>query len=531
MRVARDELPQIECDMITDKPKPVSESRHLRPDSLAISVAVLLVVSVVQRCIGFGRGILFCRWLTPEELGHWEMAYSFLLMAAPLVVLGLPGSFGRYLERYRQRGQLRTFLRRATIWTTSLTIAAVGVAIVAAPRISSFVFGRPDERELVLLMAASLVAVIAHHFLEALFAALRKFRIVSAMHFCQSICFAAISLCLLWWWRAAAESIIIGYGAACLISIVGTLAWTGRGITNLAAPDEAEPHTHFWPPLLRFAIWVWVTNMLCHMFGVVDRYMLVHWSGLDSDAALALVGHYHASRVVPLLFVSVADLLAGVVMPYLSTDWESNHRQRVSDRLNLVLKLTSLGMLAAGVVVLWTAPMLFHVAFQGRYDVGLQVLPWTLTFCVWYALLIVAQNYIWCAERTKLGAVPLAVGLAANTLLNLALIPAWGLHGAVAATTASTALALAVLYAINHAAGMQLKSGMLWLTLAPVTLGCGVWVATAALVAILVRLPFSQSLITPVERDILTSLFAKYWTTCQRLWSKRQSRAAQHATL
>ena len=50
------------------------------------------------------------------------------------------------------------------------------------------------------------------------------------------------------------------------------------------------------------------------LFAVVDRYMLVHWSGLESTEALALVGHYHASRIVPILFLSVADLLAGAVL-------------------------------------------------------------------------------------------------------------------------------------------------------------------------------------------------------------------------
>ena len=220
-----------------------------------------------------------------------------------------------------------------------------------------------------------------------------------------------ISLGLLWWWRFAAESIVIGYGAAACCRSSAYLLWKGRAVMAEAAPDDGVAHREFWPPLVRFAVWVWVINLFCHLFGVVDRYMLVHWSGLENAAALALVGHYHASRIVPLLFLSVADLLAGVVMPYLSHDWEVGSRQRVSDRLNLVLKFTSLVMLAGGVAVLWIAPLLFHVAFQGRYDEGLAVMPWTLTYCVWYALLLVAQNYIWCAERTKLGALPLAVGL------------------------------------------------------------------------------------------------------------------------
>src|SRR4051812_41885881 len=156
-------------------------SRRLVPDTLAASVTVLLLANIVQRSIGFGRGILFCRWLSPDELGTWEMAYSFLLLGAPVVVLGLPGSFGRYLERYRQRGQLRTFLRRVTIWTAVLTATACGLMIFEAPRFSNLIFGRPDAKFLVIVLTLSLAAVVLHHYLEALFAALRKFSIVSTM--------------------------------------------------------------------------------------------------------------------------------------------------------------------------------------------------------------------------------------------------------------------------------------------------------------------------------------------------------------
>jgi hypothetical protein len=214
------------------------------------------------------------------------MAYSFLLLAAPLIVLGLPGSFGRYLERYRQRQQLRIFLRRTAIWTAALTTAAVTIMGLWTPSFSWLVFGRPDRKTLVMLIAGSLVAVILHQFLEALFAALRKFRIVSTMHFCQSLGFAVISLSLLWWWRLSAESVVVGYGAACLVSAVGVLLWTGRSIADVAAPGPDVAHREFWPPLVRFAIWIWFTNLLCNLFAVVDRYMLVHWSGLDAEAAL-----------------------------------------------------------------------------------------------------------------------------------------------------------------------------------------------------------------------------------------------------
>src|SRR2546423_13953837 len=118
----------------------MTKPRRLQPDTLATSVTILLVANIVQRTIGFGRGILFCRWLTPDELGTWEMAYSFLLLAAPIIVLGLPGSFGRYLERFRQQGQLRTFLRRVTVLGRGVADLFLGVVGVPGPRGFGLIF-------------------------------------------------------------------------------------------------------------------------------------------------------------------------------------------------------------------------------------------------------------------------------------------------------------------------------------------------------------------------------------------------------
>jgi O-antigen/teichoic acid export membrane protein len=166
-------------------------------------------------------------------------------------------------------------------------------------------------------------------------------------------------------------------------------------------------------------------------------------------------------------------------------------------------------MFAGGVVVLWTAPLLFHVAFEGRYDEGLAVLPWTMVYCVWYGLLLVAQNYIWCAERTKLGSLPLAVGLVANIAVNALLIPAFGLLGAVISTTLATGLALGVLYAINRMAGMQIQAGLIWLSLLPAAIGGGALCGTLALLVVLCILPFSKTLLNVQERGVIAEFYQK----------------------
>ena len=82
---------------------------------------------MLQRLVGFVREIFFCRWLAADQLGQWDMAFGFLMLAAPLAVLALPGTFGRYVERYRQQGRLRGFLRWTALACGALALVAVTI--------------------------------------------------------------------------------------------------------------------------------------------------------------------------------------------------------------------------------------------------------------------------------------------------------------------------------------------------------------------------------------------------------------------
>ncbi len=70
-------------------------------DSLRMGILLLVGMTVVQKLVGFVRNVLFCRWLVPHQIGYWELALSFFILASPLVVGGLPGAFGRYTEFFR----------------------------------------------------------------------------------------------------------------------------------------------------------------------------------------------------------------------------------------------------------------------------------------------------------------------------------------------------------------------------------------------------------------------------------------------
>lgn len=463
---------------------PPAES--LRVHGLAESMLVMLVLMVLQRGVGFVRGILFCRWLPADQLGEWDLAYDFLLMGGPIAVLALPGCFGRYVEHYRQRDQLRSFLRRLSLVCVVLTALSVCTVLLAAPWFSALFFGDRTLITLTMTWALTLAIVVAYNFFTELFMALRQSRLTAIMQFVNGLTFAAISLLLIGFWRATAVSVVASFAAACVVATGLALVWLHRTWRDLPAREAPLSSSGLWSKVLPFVAWVWVSNWLTNLFGLADRYMIVHYSGLPSEIALQQVGEYHASRVVPLLLVTVAYMLAGILTPYLSHDWEAGRRREVSRRSNLALKLSSLGLMAGGLAILLISKPLFDVAFENKYALGKAVLPMTLTYCCWFGLTNIMQTYLWCAERARQGSLALLAGFVVNVVLNFAWLPVYGLWGAVLATVVGNAVALLLAYGFALIDDLEFDLGTAILLAAPGAFALGVWpsVVVVALLAL-----------------------------------------------
>jgi PST family polysaccharide transporter len=502
-----------------DTDQQAEPAAKLAGDTLAASVAILFAITFLQRAVGFGRSVLVCRWLDPDQLGRWDLAFGFLMLAGPVVVLGIPGSFGRYVEYFRRQGQLGVFLRRATLFTFVMVSLGAAALCWSPEYWSQIVFGDDESASLISWLAFCLAAVVGQNYLVSLFTALRQYRVVSAIQFASTILFATLTVALMLCWRMDAVAVIAGYGAACLLSTLGAvplLIRTWRSVDSHVAPITQRA---FWGKLFPFAVWLWATNWLTNLFEVADRYMLVHHSGLSADEALAQVGQYHSARLIPLLFVGLAELMAAMITPHLSFDWEQGRQEEVGKRLNLILKAFAFVMTAGAVTVLWIAPWMFGSAFGGKFTAGLAVLPMTLTYCLWGAQSSVAQNYLWCAEKARLASLALLVGLIVNIGLNLWWLPKWGLHGAVAATMFGTATALMFVFAANRSLGMKLDRGAAVASMLPGLICFGPIVGTVTLAAIGAIAMTTNWFLAPGERQSILAALVSYLRPLQSAWA------------
>ncbi len=485
--------------------------RGLAFDSLLTGVIFALVLTVGQRAIGFFRGIMFCRLMTEQELGQWSLVWSFLMLLAPLAMLGLPGCFGRYTEHFRQRGQLRAFVQRIALVSLSVS-AVVSAMIILFPQLfAQLIFRDPSQIALVRCLGVALMAVAVSNFAVSLTESLRQVRTVTVMRFITGLSFAVIGTLLLTLWNDGSAAVTIAY-AFCSLLGLGPALWLVYRLRDInAQASRSLQQSEMWRRIAPFAVWLWISNLLHNLFEVTDRYMLVHWSETTADIAQGLVGQYHSGRVVPLLLVSVAAVLAGVMLPFMSAAWEAGRKSEACNQLTWSFKIIGLSFTFGGILVLWGSPILFDWILQGRYSGGLAVLPMTLVYCIWFSLFTIAQEYLWVAEKGKLATLAVGIGLAANILLNILLIPPLGLSGAVLATTVGNLLAIVLILLLNHFCGCRTDVGIWLVATIPLILLLSPWIA-----AVVVSLVCVFGCLTPwiFSEDEKTQI-RSVWSSCQ----------------
>ena len=110
----------------------------------------------------------------------------------------------------------------------------------------------------------------------------------------------------------------------------------------------------------------------------------------------------------------------------------------------------------------------------------------------------------------RLGCLALFIGLVTNIGLNSLLLPHFGLLGAVWATAAANFTALALIYRFNSWLGMKIQPALFVISLLPLTLGCGAWIALTALALVIAGIVYTDFLFSRDEKERLLAVVHSY---------------------
>ena len=485
----------------TEPTKTANPSR----DSFALGVAVMLAFNVVQRLIGLGRNFGFCQFLTDDELGHWALANSFFIIGVPLAVLGLPGSFGKFVEHFRSRGCLGDYVFRILI-VSGIGIGLLAIALFSFPNQFAWtIYGEIAPMRVIAWTALTLLAVTIFNVVYELVIALRLSRVGSSMQFIQSAGFAVIGMGGIAYTRSW-EILLPSYALACLLGAIPGIASVFLGRESDMKRTKTLTHSSMWIRIVPFAAALWLTNLLTNAFELVDRYMLLHYCEGGEGVGQSLVGQFYCGRIIPNLLLSLAMTLGGILLPYLSADWEAKRFDSIQRRMRQVLTIVCVLFASLSVASLLGAPVLFDWILQGRYSEAESIFGIALAQCTWSSLAMIASAYLLCAEKGKQVSLVLAFGLLINLGLNAPLIQQYGLYGSILATWIANGVVLSLTFWRVSREGCRIHWGTYFICLTPSLLLFGPIAAAVGLSTLFFIASRTEWLLTCQDRKEIDQL-------------------------
>jgi O-antigen/teichoic acid export membrane protein len=403
-------------------------------EGLLSRLLAALLARGLSLAFAFGLHLLLARTLGLEAYGAWSLVTTWALLLGPLCALGLDQTAPRFVAVLAAQGEwalLRGFLRRSVqvaLGTAALTGLVVAAALWAAgPRLEP-ALGRAALAGLPLLGALPLLYLAMSALRGARRAALADVLGVVVPAALTMVALPGLVRCGLLA-PAAPAALGVYAGAVLLAALLGGL------LLRRALPRPT------WSARPAHADRAWLDVSLPALGGLLTGYALTHTDLLVLGAlgSVEQVGLYAAAARLSRLLASGLVAVESVVAP----SFAELHARGEGAGLARVARAAAWAFLVIGVgggaVVLGAREPLLAVFGPGfraaSPALGLLVLGQVASgLCGPVRCRLLMTGH----ER----AVARLSGLAAatNLALNLLLVPAWGIVGAAAATSAATVL-------------------------------------------------------------------------------------------
>lgn len=388
--------------------------------------AAYLLARGLPALLNFVAIALFTRLLSPEHYGNYALVLAVTSFGNILFFEWLQGAMLRFRAGYDER--LATFV--STVLAGYL-IALVANSLLLA--LAYLIMGDDPLRRWLPWVWGLLALWGAYETAAKLKVAENNplgFGILSVTKVALFLLFGG----LLAWQGHQAQGVLGGYIAALFLAL---LAFGGRAWLS-ARPGRVNPG--LLGELFRYGLPLTATLGLSAIIGNTDR-LLLGWLQGSASAGLYAAGYDLPNQALGVLLVIV--YLAGY--PLAVRDLEQGDREQAGRRLKQYARLLlGIGIPAAtGLATL--APGIANTVLGEQFRQSAQSL---IPLIALAALLVNLKAFYFDLAfqlgRHTRGLLPiLALAVSLNLVLNLLLIPAYGLHGAAWATIAAQAFALA----------------------------------------------------------------------------------------
>lgn len=438
---------------------------------------------VLELGISFVGKLLIARELGRVNYGAVSIGIITAAIASTLVLLGLNKGIGRYLPRDEDPSERRSVLVSAFRLAVPLSVLAGAGVFAAAPVLSTRVFDDPSMTPVLRVFAVAIpfgaVMKLALGSVQGMQDSLPKVAIQNVTFPVTRFLGIVVALLL----GAGAVGVSYAYLASYVAAALGGVYYlhARTSLFEFDVPYEGRERE-----LLSFSLPLVVTSAMTIVLSDIDMYMLGAFRGTGP------VGVYNVVYPLAKLLTVAIGSFGFLFMPVVSELDASGDHDRMKRLYQVVTKWVVMATLPLFLVLVAFPRWAILYTFGAEYVRGAAALSVLSVGFFLHTAFGLNKGALTSLGHTRLLMVDDVAAAAFNVVLNLALIPRFGLLGAAYATTAAYAL-LNLLYSYQLYERTDIHPFTRALVLPPVIGGATMWAVYAFARAYVVVSPWSLS--------------------------------------
>lgn len=394
---------------------------------------ILTFSNLSVRLLGYLYRILMGRMLSPYEFGLLNLALPLQYMVVILASSSIAPSMAKFISQYQATGELKK--RDSAVYSSLVYFTAIGVVLgvlfyVSAAPIGKYVFHEPRVAELIRISALALPLGLAVASLTGAFQGVKRFDYMALTLLFQQ----ALRILL------AVFLVFLGYEAlgAILGSTLGFLAALPIAfylLRNLGL-RPANPKLEEFKGVLFFSLPVSATSLAAFILAYVDALLIGYYLTPNE------VGVYSAASPTSRLLLAFFSALYAVLLPSISELKAKKETNEIKEYVKKAYLLSFVVILPATFLSIYFSEGIISLLFPGPgYSEAAAPLRILFIGTAFLGLFTLNSGVYQGLGAPKTPMKILAAAAILDILLNVLLIPPYGIHGAAIASTVSFAFA------------------------------------------------------------------------------------------
>ncbi len=389
----------------------------------------LFFMTALASLIGYLTRMILSRSLPKEEFGLFYSILAFVGMTTILYDLGLTNAVARFSSFYsarRQYGKVKETVLITLIVRIFLSLVIFSAVLIFSDKISLTLFHTQDSRPLIILMLATVIAVVYSIFLSYA-QGMRMVYLFGMGEFLRNLMSLLFVLLLI------SHGLIGVCYAYLLANVVLSLFFMISSIakTTYVFKAKAKINISYALKLFSYSIPLFLAGFAGLVLSYTDTLMISYFKGLEQ------VAYYQIAMPTSRVLWNFVGSLLPVIFPIATAMVSLRETKKLALTFELMTKIIMTFVIPASFLMFLYPNIIITLLFGPKYVSASPILKVLAFIAIFYSFNAAITSFLAAEGNTK--KISKIIGMTAifNFFANLIAIPPFGAVGAAAATLCS----------------------------------------------------------------------------------------------